>query len=129
MYSPQNLRKNVCLISAFFLTHNLQKGITSPETEFLILIWNQLILIIKYPELEKTHKGHWVQLLPSHRITQKSDNISDSIVQMLLELCQAWCHDHFPGETISVLLPQALSLVNRRKRSYCLFCWRNATQN
>ena len=43
--------------------------------------------IIEYPKLEETHKDHGVQLLAPHRTTPKSD-ICQSVVQMLLELCQ-----------------------------------------
>lgn len=39
-------------------------------------------------KLEGTHKGHWVQLQAPHSTTQKSHQISESIVQMLLELWQ-----------------------------------------
>lgn len=64
--------------SLHFFWHVFCKGITSSEIE---------ILIIKYPELEKIHKDHWVQLSASDRITQKSDpKISESIVQIHLEL-------------------------------------------
>ena len=39
--------------------------------------------IIEYPELEATHKDHRIQLLVPHRTTQKSDHLSDCIVQTL----------------------------------------------
>ena len=48
--------------------------------------------IIKYPELEGTHKGHRVQILAPYRTTQKVDHMSESIIQALLELWQAWCY-------------------------------------
>lgn len=44
--------------------------------------------IIERPKLEETNKGHGVQLLVPHRITQKSDPLSESVVQMLLQLQQ-----------------------------------------
>ena len=42
--------------------------------------------IIEYPELEGIHRDYRVQLLAPHRTTQKSNHISESIVQTLLEL-------------------------------------------
>ena len=44
--------------------------------------------ITEQPKLEGTHKDHWVQLLAPHRTTQKSNYLSESSVQMLLELQQ-----------------------------------------
>ncbi|KAJ7395422.1 hypothetical protein BTVI_155053 [Pitangus sulphuratus] len=34
--------------------------------------------------------------------SQESHHVPKSIIQMLLELCQSWYHDHFPRETLSV---------------------------
>ena len=56
--------------------------------------------IIKYLELEGTQKGHQVQFLTPHRTTQNSNSMSESVFQTLLELQQAQCHDHCPGEPI-----------------------------
>jgi len=53
--------------------------------------------ITEYQKLEETHKDHLVELLASHRVTQKSDYMSESAGQMLLEL---WQLDHFPGEAV-----------------------------
>lgn len=89
--------------------------------------------IIEYPELEDDYKDHEGQ----HSTTQKSDHMSESIVQMHLEPQQAQYHDHSPGEPVlvpdlaknfflipnlnlsyhsSMLFPQVLLLV-RDKRS------------
>lgn len=64
--------------------------------------WELFIKIIKYPELEDIHKNHEVQLLSLHSTSQKSNHTSENVVQMLLELQQAWCPDHFPGEHVPV---------------------------
>ena len=45
--------------------------------------------IIEYAELEGTHKDHQVQLLVSFRTLQESHHVPKSIVETLLELCQA----------------------------------------
>ena len=42
--------------------------------------------IVEYPELEGAHKDHVLQLLAPHRTTRNSYHISESVVQMLLEL-------------------------------------------
>ena len=42
----------------------------------------------EHPKLEGANKDHGVQLLAPHRITQKSDFMSESVVQMLLQLWQ-----------------------------------------
>ena len=39
-----------------------------------------------YSESEETHEDHQLQLLAPHRTTQKSNPVSESVVQMLLEL-------------------------------------------
>lgn len=58
--------------------------------------------IIEYAQLEETHKDHAVQLLsPGH--PQESHHVPRSIVQSLLELCRAWCCDHFPAASVPVL--------------------------
>lgn len=46
--------------------------------------------ITEYAGLEETQKNHAVQLLDLHRTAQKSDLLSENIVQRLLELCKAW---------------------------------------
>ena len=61
------------------------------------------IRITEYPELEGTRKDHRVQLLAPQRTTQKSNPMPERTVQTLLELQQAWCHDHYPGEPVPVL--------------------------
>lgn len=57
--------------------------------------------IVEYPELEGAHKDHWIQLLAPHR-TPKNQSICLRVIQMLLELCQAQCHDCFLREPVSV---------------------------
>jgi len=57
------------------------------------LLWYLLLrgrshTITEYPKLDGTHKDHRVQLLPPHRTTQKSNSMSESTVQTLLELQQ-----------------------------------------
>lgn len=44
---------------------------------------------MEYPELEETHKDHRIQLVDLHRTTQKADQVSESIDQMLIELLEA----------------------------------------
>jgi len=46
------------------------------------------MVIIEYPNLEGTHKDRCVQLLALHSTTQNSTPMSESSVQMLLELWQ-----------------------------------------
>ena len=47
--------------------------------------------IIEYPELEGAHKNHEVRLVAPHGTTQKSDHVSESSVEMLLELwIESW---------------------------------------
>lgn len=45
--------------------------------------------MMEYAEFEGTHQNHRVQLLALQRAPQKSHHVPESIVQMLLELCQA----------------------------------------
>lgn len=54
--------------------------------------------ITEKAELEVTHKDHGVQLLALHGTSPRSQPVPESIVQILLELRQAWCSDHFSGE-------------------------------
>lgn len=49
--------------------------------------------IIEYPKLEGSHKDHGVQFLALHSTTQKSNHVSETNVQTLLEFCQARCRD------------------------------------
>jgi len=49
---------------------------------------HQILWIKEYPQLEGTHKDHWVQLLAPHSTTQNSNPMSESGVQTLLELQQ-----------------------------------------
>lgn len=51
-----------------------------------------------YPKLERTHKGQQVQLLAPQYL--RACPKSESTVQALLELWQAWCHD--PVEPVPV---------------------------
>ena len=44
--------------------------------------------ITDHPELERTHEDHQVQLLVPHSTNQNSEPVSESTVQMLLELWQ-----------------------------------------
>lgn len=52
--------------------------------------------ITDYLKLEGTHKDDHIQL-PA---PQKNYLMTKSIVQMLHELWQAWCCDHFPEEPV-----------------------------
>ena len=54
----------------------------------------------EYPKLSGFLKDHGVQLLTLQRTTQNSDSISETIVQMLLELPAAYGHDHCPQEYV-----------------------------
>lgn len=54
-------------------------------------------------EFEGTHQNPGVQLLALHMTHQESHPVPERIAKMLLELSQAWCCDHLPGE--SVLVP------------------------
>lgn len=56
--------------------------------------------ITEYLKFEETHKDYWVLLKGPHRTTQKSNCMSESAVQTLLELLQARCHDHCLGEPV-----------------------------
>ena len=49
---------------------------------------NYFPTMIEYPELEGTHRDHWVQLLALHRTTQNSNPMPESGIQMLLEFWQ-----------------------------------------
>jgi len=42
----------------------------------------------EYYQLKGTHRDHWIQTPVPHRTTQKSNHISECIVQMLLEFQQ-----------------------------------------
>lgn len=44
------------------------------------------IVLTEHPDLEGAHEDHWAQLLVPHRSTQKSDDMSESVVQTLPEL-------------------------------------------
>ena len=61
-----------------------------------------LVTASQRKELGGTHKDHQIQLLAPQRTVQKSDHVSESIVQMLLELWQVQCHDHSPEEPVPV---------------------------
>ena len=56
--------------------------------------------IKEQPKLEGTYRDNQIQLLASHSTTEKSDPMSESVVQKLLELCQSWGRDHCPGEPV-----------------------------
>lgn len=49
-------------------------------------------------ELYGTYKDHWVEFLALHKTPQESHQVPKRVVQMLLELWQAWCCDHFHGK-------------------------------
>jgi len=70
-----------------FLFHS-QPGLpNSSRIRIQSLNWNPLKhKIIEHPKLEGTYKDYWAQLLAPPRTTQKSDPISESTVQTLLEL-------------------------------------------
>ena len=55
--------------------------------------------VIEYPKSEEAHKDHRVQLLAPQKTTQKSDHVSESVAQMLLEHWQ-WGCDHCPGQPV-----------------------------
>lgn len=55
--------------------------------------------ITEDPDVEGTNKDHSVQLYTWEHPTL---NISESTIQMLLELSQAWCCNQCPGEPVSV---------------------------
>lgn len=55
--------------------------------------------IMDYAELEGVDQDHPVQLLVLHRTPQES-KVSESTVQMLLELWQTWGCDHCFGEPV-----------------------------
>ncbi|KAJ7418809.1 hypothetical protein BTVI_27374 [Pitangus sulphuratus] len=60
--------------------------------------------IIEYPELQGTHKDHLSPTPdPAQDPHEESHHMPQSIVQKLIELCQAWCYNHFPGEPVLVL--------------------------
>lgn len=56
----------------------------------------------EYPKFEKTNKEHQIQLTALHTITQKSEHVSESIAQILLELQKAWGQDQCPEEPVPV---------------------------
>lgn len=58
--------------------------------------------IIEHPESEATHKDHPRPTSGSTQDHPKSDHMSESIVQALFEIQQAWCRDHDPGEPVPV---------------------------
>lgn len=61
----------------------------------LLKFWFFAYRIMEYPELKGIHKDH--RVLAPYRTTQKCDRVSESVVQMLLELQQVQCHDCFLG--------------------------------
>lgn len=38
-----------------------------------------------------------IKCLVPHKTTQNIILISDDVLQMFLEIWEAWCHDHWPG--------------------------------
>lgn len=58
--------------------------------------------ITEHAELEETHENHQVQPLALHTTPQESDQVPESIAQMLLGLCQVWGCDHFLGNPVPV---------------------------
>ncbi|TRZ25947.1 hypothetical protein HGM15179_001071 [Zosterops borbonicus] len=60
--------------------------------------------IMEYAQLEETPRIIKIQLLALHKTIPKSHTtLPESIVQMFLGLCWAWCCDCFPGELDPVL--------------------------
>lgn len=59
-----------------------------------IYIWN--ILNWKRPT-RSLKSSSWL-----HTGTPQNQTMSETIVQMLLDLQQAWCHNHFPEKTVPV---------------------------
>ncbi|KAJ7407272.1 hypothetical protein WISP_127769 [Willisornis vidua] len=57
--------------------------------------------IIEYPELGRYPEGS-SPTPGAAKDSLKNDIMDLSVVQMLLELWQAWCYDHFPGEPVPV---------------------------
>jgi len=100
-----NLKKNLTSENPWRLSWkacNFHMLISSTAPNECYIINSQNHRIIEYPELDGTLKDHWIQLLALHTTTQKSDHISSSFVQTLLELWQAQCHDRFPGDPVPV---------------------------
>lgn len=52
---------------------------------------------IEYPQLEGTHKDNES---PTHTVPRVTPRAWGCFAQMLLEVCQAWCCYHFPGEPV-----------------------------
>lgn len=67
--------------------------------EFYLVMFEQINnrIIESLNMLGRDPEDHEVQLLPLHRSCEESHHVPDSIVQILFELQQAWCCDHFPG--------------------------------
>lgn len=59
--------------------------------QILLLAWKGPIRITNF------------QLLAHCGTPQEAHHVPENIVQILLELCQAWCSDHFPQKPIPVL--------------------------
>lgn len=60
---------------------------------------NNFHRIREYAELDLS-RALRVQLLALHRAPQQSYTVPESVTQMLPELWQAWCSEHFPGELV-----------------------------
>lgn len=58
----------------------------------------KMLLLIEYPGMEGTHKGHRVQFLALHRASSRATSCPWEHFQTVLEICQAQCCDHCPGE-------------------------------
>ena len=43
---------------------------------------------LEYPEFERSHEAHQFQIRAPHRITKKSNLVSESIIEILLEIQQ-----------------------------------------
>lgn len=61
--------------------------------------------IIEYAELEGIYQDHQVKLLVLHKMSQESHHVCGSIVQTLLELCQANAVTTFLGSCSSAQSP------------------------
>lgn len=56
----------------------------------------------EYSGLEGTHSYHCVQVLALHTSSTAPHHVPESFIQTPLEVCQAWCWYHFPGEPVTV---------------------------
>lgn len=81
-------------------------------------IQDQIQRLTEYAELEGSHKGHCIKLLVLCRSPQESHHEPQIIVQMLLDLHQAWCCDHCPGKTDSAKSPSGLGIFPTSSQNF-----------